>query len=132
MAYTDRAFIFTFDVRLPDMVGAIADNTDIFNIVIPPNNEVEVQFLRANIRTVAAANTTVELCKDDNTVISEVKTSAAGAVVGVNSGTSTATTFPQRVAPQSTTAYSTLKLRTNVATGTAGIYTIMIGVSGLN
>lgn len=133
MAYTDRAFIFTFDVRIPDMVGtSIADNTDLFNIVIPPNNEIEVQFLRASVRAVNAANTTIELCKDDNTVLSEVKTSATGLVVGVNAGTSTPTTFPIRVAPQSTTAYSSLKLRSNVLSNAGAIFTVMVGVSGLN
>jgi len=119
---------YTFNTR----TGAvIADNTDIYNLVIPAGKEIEIHDVKAMVRAISGASSFFEICKDDNTVLCKVVTSSTGVKSAVNNDGVTATTFPIRVAPQSTTASTTVKVRTDVATTTSTDVSVQIIVGGL-
>jgi len=131
MAYADKPKVFSFNVNTADSVGAIADNTDLFNIIIPANRQIEIQAVHGAVRAASDGADFIELVKDDNTVLCKIPLQTTGLKSAVNSDGSTATTFPIRVTPQSTTALSSLKLRTDGATDTSTDVTIQVTVSGL-
>lgn len=131
MSYTDAPKLITFNVNTADSAGAIADNTDVFSLVIPANREVEIQGMNAHVRAASDGADFIELCKEDSTVICKVSLVSTGSKAAVNSDGTTATTFPQRIAPQSTTALKVLKLRTDGATDTSTDVTVQFWVTGI-
>lgn len=130
--YSDQRAVLCFDLKTADMAGTPADNTDLFSFIVPAGKEIEIQGFRADVRLAGAASSTIELVKNDNTVLCEVKVSSTGMVSAVNAGTSTATTFPIRVAPQSTTVLKNLKLRVNGTLDATTDVGFQIHVSGLS
>jgi hypothetical protein len=130
MSYTHGKETFSFDIKTADMAGAISDNTDLFSIIIPANREIQVQNMNADVRLASDGADFIELCKEDNTVIAKVALQTTGLKSAVQSDGSTAQTFPQTVAPQSTTALSKLKLRSDGATDTSTDVTIQVEISG--
>ena len=131
MSYSERAQFILFNFNTADAVGAIADNTDIFHIVVPAGREVEIQDMRAFVRDASDGADFIELCQEDNTVIAKVALQTTGAKSALQTDGVTAQTFPQRVAPQSLTAAKVLKLRTDGATDTSTFATIQVRISGL-
>ena len=131
MAYTDRPLLWKFNVNTADSAGAIADNTDIDGIVIPANREIEIQGMNGVVRAASDGADFIELVNEANTVLCKIALQTTGTKAAVNSDGSTPTTFPIRVAPQSTTALSTLKLRTDGATDTSTDVTIQVLITGL-
>lgn len=131
MGYADKPKAFSFNVNTADSAGAIADNTDLYNIIIPANTEIEVLNMLGSVRAASDGADFIELVKDDNTVICKIALQTTGLKSAVQSDGSTAATFPQRVAPQSTTALSSLKLRSDGATDTSTDVTIQVFISGL-
>ena len=131
MAYADKPKTFSFDMKTADMAAAPGDNVDLFSIVIPANREVEIQGMNASVRLASDGADFIELVKDDNTVICKVALQTTGLKAAVNSDGSTATTFPQRVAPQSTSALSSLKFRTDGALDATTDVTVQVDISGL-
>lgn len=129
--YPDKPKAFSFNVNTADSAGAIADNTDLFNIVIPANREIEIQAVHGAVRAASDGADFIEVVKDDNTVLCKIALASTGLKSAVNSDGTTATTFPIRVAPQSTTALSSLKLRSDGATDTSTDVTIQVTISGL-
>ncbi len=131
MGYADRPQLVTFDFKTADMAGAVVDNTDLFAIVIPAGKEVEIQSMAAYVRLASDGADFVELCKEDNTVIAKVSLASTGAKSALQTDGTTAQTFPQKVAPQSTTAAKVLKLRTDGATDTSTDVTVQFVITGL-
>lgn len=131
MSYTDKPQTFTFNVNTADSAGAIADNTDVFNIVIPAGREIEIQNLTGFVRAASDGSDFIELCKDDNTVLCKIALASTGAKSAVLSDGTTSATFPIRVAPQSSSALTTVKLRSDGATDTTTDVTVHISISGL-
>ena len=129
--YTDKIAVISFDLKTADMAAPPGDNTDLFSILIPTSREIEVQAMRAHVRLASDGADFIELVKENNTVITKVALVATGKVSGVNSDGTTATTFPQRVAAQSTTAVSLLKLRTDGALDATTEVTVQVHLSGL-
>lgn len=129
--YADKPKAFSFNVNTADSAAVIANDTDLFNIIIPANREVEVQGLNGSVRAASDGADFIELVKDDNTVIAKIALQTTGLKSAVQSDGTTAATFPQRVAPQSTTALSSLKLRSDGATDTSTDVTIQVLISGL-
>lgn len=132
MGYQNKQ-ILTFDLKTADMAGAVADNTDLFHIVIPAAREVEILGMNAYVRLASdTATDSIELCLEDSTVKCQVVIGATGAVGAKSvSDQAVAATFPIRIAPQSTTALKTLKLRSNGATDVTTDVTVQIELSGL-
>ena len=131
MSYTDKIAVISFDLKTADMAAAPGDNVDLFSIIIPANRETEIQGMRADVRLASDGADFIELVKSDNTVISKIALVSTGQKSGVNSDGTTATTFPQRIAPQSTTVASVLKLRTDGALDATTDVTVQIHISGL-
>lgn len=111
MSYADRPTLVTFSLRTADMAGVPADNADLFAMLISAGREVEIQSMKAVVRLAGAASSFIELCKEDNTVIAKVPVSSAANVGSFKSDGTTAQTYPQTIAAQSTTADKQLKLR---------------------
>lgn len=132
MSYADRPFLWTFqfDTAHVDGGAGLADNYDLAAIIIPAGVEIEIQRFSGYV-TAADADGEIELCLEDNTVISELKLDATGHVSGVNAGTTTATTFPYRVAPQSATLPKLLKLRASAALDAATGAFVNVLITGL-
>lgn len=131
MAYADRPQLVTFNLTTADLNAAPGDNVDLFALVIPANREVEIQDLRAYVALASDGADFIELVKEDDTVISKVALQTTGAKRGVASDGTTATTWPQRIAPQSTTAAKVLKLRTDGATDATTAVTVQFLITGL-
>lgn len=130
MSYADQSRIFSFDIKTADMAGAIANDTDLFSILIPAGREVEVQGMYAHVRAASDGADFIELVKEDNTVICKVPLQNTGKVEAVD-GSGADISFPQRVAPQSSSALSLLKLRSDGATDATTDATIQVHISGL-
>ena len=130
--YTDLRQTFSFDLKTADMAATPADDADLFQILITANREIEVQGFLASVRLPGAASSFLELVKDDNTVICKASTASAGFKSAVASDGTTATTFPQRVSPQSTSATSSLKIKVDGTLDATTDVTIQVTVSGLN
>lgn len=131
MSYTDKPALFSYNTNTVDAAGAIADNTDVFGIMIPANTEVEIQEVVGDIRQAAGASTFIEVTNAAHTVLCKIPISATGVKTAVAADGTTASTFPIRIAPQSTTAYTKLNLRTDGATDTSTELTIQVRISGL-
>lgn len=132
MSYTQRPQVISFDIKSADLADTtINDNTDLFSILIPANKEVQIQALYGHVRAASDGADFIELVKEDDTLISKIALQTTGKKSGVASDGSTATTFPQTIAPQSTSALSVLKLRTDGATDATTDATIQIHISGL-
>lgn len=131
MAYADKPKVFCFNVNTADSAGAIADNTDVFGIVIPANREIEIQAVYADVRAASDGADFIELVNEANTVLCKVALQTTGLKSAVASDGTTATTFPIRVAPQSTSALSKLKLRTDGATDTSTDVSVQVHITGL-
>lgn len=131
MSYADKPKSFSFNVNTADSAALIADNTDIFNIIIPANREIEIQGMTAAVRQASSTDDFIELVKDDNTVLCKIPLVATGLVSAVAADGTTASTFPIRVAFQSATALSSLKLRTDGATDVTTEVTVQVEISGL-
>lgn len=131
MAYADKPKVFSYNTNTADSAGAIADNTDVFNIIIPANREIEIQGLNAAVRAASDGADFIELVKDDNTVLCKVALQTTGLKSAVLADGTTAATFPIRVPPQSTSALSSLKLRSDGATDTSTDVTVQVLISGL-
>lgn len=129
MSY-NTAQLVTFNVNTADSVGATADNIDVYNIIIPAGREIEIHSIHAFVRAAAGAGDFYEICNDSDTVLAKVAVSATGAVSSTLDGT-TASTFPIRVASQSATALSTIKIRTDGANDTSTDVTVQMKISGL-
>lgn len=131
MSYTDRRQFFSFHMNTADMAAAAGDGEDLFFIIIPAGREVEVQSMRAYVAAASDGADFIELCKEDDTVICKVALASTGAKSAVNSDGTTATTFPQRVAPQSATAAKVLKLKMDGASDITTEVTVQVEISGL-
>lgn len=113
--YTQNPQTFRFNFNSADFVTVVADDADLFSIIVPANREVQIQSFRAAVRTEfdVTADLSMELVKEDNTVLAQVLLDAAGEISAVNAAGSAPASFPMTVAPQSTTALSVLKLKFN-------------------
>lgn len=130
--YPDRRSIFTFDIKTADMAGAPADNTDLFSILVPKGLEVEIQGFAAHVRLASDDLTdSIELVKEDNTILAVCLVGATGKISAKNATSTGAAVFPIRVAPQSTTGLSLLKLRTNGALDATTDATFQVSISGM-
>lgn len=137
--YTDKRQIFSFliDTKARDgqndmtPANGIADNTDLHAFIIPANCEIEIQGLYGYVFA-ADADASIELVKEDNTLISKLVLAATGAVSGKAANGTTATTFPQRIAPQSTSALKVLKLRTDGDLDVDTKVSVQVHISGLS
>jgi len=90
--------------------ASAADDADLDALIVPANNEFEVHSMRGYVFA-ASASSRIELCLEDDTVLCELIVSASGHVSAVNAGTTTPTTFPITVSPQSETLPKLLKLK---------------------
>lgn len=134
MAY-DIPRYFSWDFKGPDIVGAYADNRDVFDIIIPANREVEIQNMFCFIRAISTDNThSVELTDDSTNVLAQVFLGTTGFVAAKAAGalfSAADLVFPVKLAPQSTSLPSSLRLRTNNTLSVTADFTIQVGVSGL-
>jgi hypothetical protein len=131
MAYTDKPAIFSFNLNTADSAAVVADDADVFGIVIPANREIEIQGMNADVRAASDGADFIELVNEANTVLCKVALQTTGLKSAVESDGSTASTFPIRVAPQSTTALSKLKLRFGGASDATTDVTVQVRISGL-
>lgn len=129
--YTDKPAVFNFRFVSADAAAVFADNSDIAHIMIPANCEVEVQNVMGYVAAASDGADFIELVKEDDTVICKIALQTTGHKSAVNSDGSTATTFPQRVAPQSTTLPKLLKLRMDGASDATTDVSIQVHLSGL-
>lgn len=114
MSYTQNPKTFSFTFNSADFVTVVADDADLFSMIIPTGREVQIQAMRAHVRTeFDTADLSIELVKEDNTVLCQVLLDADGKIAAVNADGDEAQTFPIVVAPQSTSTISVLKLKFN-------------------
>ncbi len=138
MSYTDKTDVLRFLIDSKARDGAndmtpanlIADDTDVAALIIPANCEVELQNVRGYVFT-ADADATIEVCLEDNTIQCRVALDQTGHVAAIAAATTSAATFPIRIAPQSTTLPKLLKLRTSAALDTDTKVLIEVSISGL-
>ncbi len=123
--------IFNFTIDSVANGGLFADNADVAHILIPAKREVSVKRMSAYVSAASDGADFLELVKEDNTVICKVALQTTGHKSAVASDGTTATTFPQRVAAQSTTAQSLLKLRLDGATDAVTTVSVQIEITGL-
>jgi len=132
MAYTDRLAVFDFQYFSGYTGSVVADNSDLAFFMIPANREIEIQNAMAYVAAASDGADFIELVKEDDTVICKFALQTTGKKAAVDSDGSTATTFPQRIAPQSTSAVSLLKLRLGGAIDTSCQFAVQVHISGLN
>jgi hypothetical protein len=138
MAYTDRPQTFRFLVDTKARDGAndmtpanlIADNTDLVGFIVPANREIEIQAVRAYVFA-ADGDANIEICKEDDTILCRVACTSTGHVSAIQSASSSAQTFPIRVAPQSTTLPKLIKLRTDAALDADTKVLVEVTVTGM-
>lgn len=128
----DKAETLHFNVNTADTAAAIADNTDLFGVIIPAGREIEIQAMTADVRAASDGADFIELVLADNTVLCKVALQTTGLKSAVLADGTTAATFPIRVAPQSATALSKIKLRSDGQTDTSTDVTVQLRVSGLS
>lgn len=139
MSYADKRVVMRSLVDSKARDGAndmtpanlIADDTDLDGIIVPAGCEVEIQDMKGYVFAVDA-DAYVELCKEDNTILCRISLASTGHVSAVAAASSTAQTFPIRVAPQSTTLPKLLKLRTSAALDADTKAIIQVSISGLS
>lgn len=137
--YTDKRFVFEHLIDTKARDGAndmtpanlIADNTDLNYFIVPAGCEIEIQNMSAYVEA-ADADGEVELVKEDNTILCRILLAATGHVSAIQSASSSAQTFPIRVAPQSATLPKLIKLRTANALDSDCKAKIQVSVSGLS
>jgi hypothetical protein len=138
MAYTDRPQTFRFLIDTKARDGAndmtpanlIADDTDLAGFIVPANKEIEIQSVRGYVFT-ADADAKIEICKEDSTILCRLSCDSTGHVSAIQSASSSAQTFPIRVAPQSTSLPKLIKVRTDQALDADTKMIVEVVVSGL-
>ena len=131
MSYADKMVVVNHFIKTADMAAAPSDNDDLFHIMVPAGREVEIQAVLGYVAAASDGADFVELVKEDNTVLCKIALQTTGKKAAVNSDGSTATTFPVRVAPQSDTATSLLKLRCDGTLDATTTANIQVHISGL-
>jgi hypothetical protein len=134
MAYTEKRLV-TFTINSADSAAVLADDADVFALVIPAGREVEIHGMKAYVINASDTSTdSIELVKEDNTVLAQCFLNATGAVSAKAAGaiyTASNLSFPVRVAPQSATVDKAIKLRINGATDATTLFTVQFFISGL-
>lgn len=130
MSFTDQREVFHKTFVTADLAAAIADNTDLAVFTIPANKEIEIQNVVGYVSLASDGADFIELVKEDNTVLCKIALVSTGKKTALLADGTTAATFPIRVAPQSTTVASLLKLRADGATDATTTVDIQVHVSG--
>jgi hypothetical protein len=117
MAYTDKPAIFSFNLNTADSAAVVADDADVFGIVIPANREIEIQGMNADVRAASDGADFIELVNEANTVLCKVALQTTGLKSAVESDGST--------------ALSKLKLRFGGASDATTDVTVQVRISGL-
>jgi hypothetical protein len=134
MSYTDKPIIIMKRFETADAADAFADNEDLAIFMIPAGREIEVQQLRGYVTAASdTATDSIELVNEANTVLCQIVVGATGKVAAVTAADqAVAQTFPIRIAPQSTSAVSLLKLKMNGASDTSTTVDLQLHLSGLD
>lgn len=134
MSYSDQRTVFSYFLRTQDMAAGLSDNDDIFHILVPPNKEVEIQNFIGYCALASDTGTdSIELVKEDDTVLCQLVIGATGKLTAKTAASQAVDqTFPIRVAPQSTSAWSLLKLKANGATDATTTVSMQVHISGFS
>lgn len=132
--YTDKQVVFNYRLKTADVASAPADNEDLAVFFIPANKEIEVQGFTGYVEAASDTSTdSIELVKEDDTVLCQIVIGATGKVSAKTAASqSVAQTFPIRVAPQSTSAVSLLKLKANGAMDATTTVNLQLHLSGMS
>lgn len=130
--YTDKLAVFDFQLNTADAASAPADNADLAFYMIPANKEIEIQNVMGYVAAASDGADFIELVNESDTVLCKIALQTTGKKSAVASDGSTATTFPIRVAPQSTSAVSLLKLRCDGTLDATTQCAIQVHISGLS
>lgn len=131
--YTDKLAVLPYRLKTADVAAPPADNEDLAVFMIPPGCEIEIQEFKGYVEAASdTATDSIELVKEDDTVLCQIVIGATGKVSAKTaSSQSTDQTFPIRLAPQSTTAQSLLKLKANGAMDATTTVNLQLHLSGL-
>lgn len=134
MAYSDKIAVFPYRLKTADVAAAPIDNEDLAVFMIPAGREIEIQGFSGYVEAASDTSTdSIELVNEADTVLCQIVIGATGKVSAKTaSSQSTAQTFPIRIAPQSTTAVSLLKLKTNGAMDATTTVNLQLHISGLS
>lgn len=128
--YSDTKVI-SFDVKTADLAAVIADEADIFSLIIPAGCEVNIEAFYVDVRLASDGADILELVDGSDNVLAQVSLQTTGLKTGVDSS-SAAITYPVRLAPQSASALSKIKLKLEGATDATCEFTAQIHISGLD
>lgn len=134
MSYTDKIAVFSYLLKTADMAGAPGDNDDLKVFMIPAGREIEIQGFMGYVTAASDTNTdSIELVDESDNVLCQLVIGSTGKVSAKTAASqSTAQTFPIRLAPQSTSAVSLLKLKANGAMDATTTVDIQLHISGLS
>lgn len=119
----------TFSLR----VGQTADNTDVLGLIVPAGREVEIQAMDVYVPTGGStASSYLELVNEANTIQCRVAVSAEGHSGCIQAASTSAQTLPLKIAAQSTTAKTMLKIRVDGTLGAGNINFVNLKISGLD
>jgi hypothetical protein len=130
--YTDKPATFAFNYDSSITGAVVADDADLFFLVVPANKEIEIQNLVGYVAAASDGADYLELVTEDNAILCRLKLQSTGHVSAVVAAADTAATFPIRVPPQSTTLPKLLKLRIGGAIDTSCQFVAQLSVSGLS
>ncbi len=128
--YSDTKVI-SFDFKTADLAAVIADEADIASVIIPAGCEVNIEAFYVDVYLASDGADILELVDQSNNVLAQVSLETTGIKTGV-SGAGAALTYPVRLAPQSSSALSKIKLRLEGATDATCSFTAQIHISGLD
>lgn len=133
MAYTDKIAVFNYRLKTADVAAAPVDNEDLAVFMVPAGREIEIQAFRGYVEAASdTATDSIELVDESNNVLAQIVIGATGKVTAMTAASqSTEATFPIRLAPQSTTANSLLKLKANGGMDSTTTVNLMLHISGL-
>ena len=134
MAYTDKIAVISKRFETADAADAFADDEDLAVFMIPAGREIEVQGMVGYVTAASDTSTdSIELVNEANTVLCQIVVGATGKVAAKTAASQSVNqTFPIRIAPQSTSAVSLLKLKMNGASDTSTTVDIQLHLSGLD
>lgn len=130
--YTDRAQAIPYRLKTADLAAPPADDEDLAVFMIPAGKEIEIQNFKGYVEAASDTGTdSIELVNEANTVLCQIVIGATGKVTAKTAASqSVDQTFPIRLAPQSLTAESLLKLRANGAMDATTTVNLQLHVSG--
>ena len=132
--YTDKIAVFNYRIKTADLAAAPADNEDLAVFMIPAGKEIEIQGFSGYVEAASDTGTdSIELVNEADTVLAQIVIGATGKVGSKTAASqSVASTFPIRVAPQSSTAVSLLKLKANGAMDVTTTVNLQLHLSGMS